>query len=81
MTMISDKDISICLIEPLYPINIGYVARIMKNFGFDKLLLCNSNTDLQKARPFASHGADILDNCVRISFTDLNKFDCNYCHN
>ena len=55
MTMISDKDISICLIEPLYPINIGYVARIMKNFGFDKLLLCNSNTDLQKARPFASH--------------------------
>ena len=34
--MISDKDISICLIEPLYPINVGYVARIMKNFGFDK---------------------------------------------
>tara|TARA_B100001013_G_scaffold282477_1_gene182424 strand:- start:19 stop:708 length:690 start_codon:yes stop_codon:yes gene_type:complete len=73
--MISDKDISICLIEPLYPLNVGYVARIMKNFGFDKLLLCNSDIDLQKARPFASHGVDILDNCARISFNDLNMFD------
>jgi len=75
LSTISNKNISICLIEPLYPINVGYVARIMKNFGFERLLLCNSNTDLEKARPFASHGVDILDNCVHISFTDLTKFD------
>ena len=39
-------EISICLIEPQYPINLGYVARIMKNFGFHNLLVVNSQVNI-----------------------------------
>ena len=68
-------EISICLIEPQYPINLGYVARIMKNFGFHNLLVVNSQVNIEEARPFASHAVDLLENIKNIEFDDLNNFD------
>ena len=56
-----NDEISICLIEPQYPINLGYIARIMKNFGFNKLLIVNSKVNMEEARPFASHAVDLLE--------------------
>jgi|TARA_B100001750_G_scaffold209418_1_gene189300 TrmH family RNA methyltransferase len=69
------EEIAICLIEPKYSINVGYVARIMKNFGFGKLLLIDSEADLIKARPFASHAVEILENVEHIKFEDLYQYD------
>ena len=71
----TDDEISICLIEPQYPINLGYVARIMKNFGFHNLLVVNSQVNIEEARPFASHAVDLLENIKNIEFDDLNNFD------
>ena len=70
-----DEEISICLIEPQYPINLGYIARIMKNFGFHNLLVVNSKVNIEEARPFASHAVDLLENIKHINFDDLNNFD------
>jgi tRNA/rRNA methyltransferase len=54
--------ISIILVEPKTPGNIGAIARVMKNFGFSDLILvrphCNHLT--QESVDRASHAADIL---------------------
>ncbi len=50
----------ICLVELKIPENIGFIARIMKNFGFDKLSLYKCNID-EKAFITASHAADVLE--------------------
>ena len=75
------EEIAICLIEPKYSINVGYVARIMKNFGFGKLLLIDSKADLIKARPFASHAVEILENVEHIKFEDLYQYDSLFSYN
>ena len=70
------KNISIALVETLYSINAGYVARIMANFGFNNLYLINPLFDFKRARKFASHGEQILENAIICNFKDLeNKFN------
>ncbi len=63
--------VEVCLVELKIPENIGFIARIMKNFGFDRLFLykCNIN---EKAYITASHAADILDKAAIIE--DLKKY-------
>ncbi|KUK59661.1 MAG: RNA methyltransferase, TrmH family, group 1, partial [Methanoculleus marisnigri] len=34
-------EISVVLVEPLYDGNVGFTARVMKNFGFTRLVLVN----------------------------------------
>jgi TrmH family RNA methyltransferase len=65
--------ISIALVEPLYEVNVGLIARVMKNFGLEELLLINPKFDLNKARKFASHGVDILEKARTMSFDELVK--------
>ncbi|MFH1650205.1 MAG: TrmH family RNA methyltransferase [Candidatus Woesearchaeota archaeon] len=58
------------------PGNLGAVARVMKNFGFAKLVLLNPNCSItQDARDRAKHAQDILDDCKTISEKSLSKFD------
>ncbi|NHJ87494.1 MAG: RNA methyltransferase [Asgard group archaeon] len=55
--------IKIVLVEPLTAGNIGSTARVMKNFGFQKLVLINPQTELtSEAYQFAVHANDILEN-------------------
>ncbi len=54
--------VSIILVEPENPGNVGAVARIMKNFGFDDLRLVNPCKIDDVAYARATHGKDILDN-------------------
>jgi len=57
--------ISIILIEPQFPGNIGAVARSMKNFNFEQLILVNPKCKInEEARNRAKHANDILDNAV-----------------
>ncbi|MCP8316199.1 MAG: TrmJ/YjtD family RNA methyltransferase [archaeon] len=67
------KRISIALVEPIYEVNVGHIARVMKNFGLEELLLINPKVDLSKARKFASHGVDILERAKETSFDELKK--------
>jgi TrmH family RNA methyltransferase len=67
--------ISVAMIEPEHEVNVGHVARVMKNFGVDELLLVNPKFDAKKASVFAVHGNDLLDKAKVIDFEDLYRFD------
>lgn len=69
--------ISIILIEPEKPGNIGYVARAMKNFDFNELILINpkcNHLDLD-AMSRATHARDILKKAKVMDFSYLKNFD------
>lgn len=54
-------EVQIVLVEPLYEGNVGSVARVMKNFGFSRLVLINPCRLGNEARAMASHAQDLLD--------------------
>ncbi|MBU0763180.1 MAG: RNA methyltransferase [Candidatus Altiarchaeota archaeon] len=51
---------SIVLVEPRYDGNIGSVARVMKNFGFNKLVLVRPPKIGSEARKNSMHAMEIL---------------------
>ncbi|NJO95423.1 MAG: RNA methyltransferase [Hyellaceae cyanobacterium CSU_1_1] len=56
-------NIRIVLVEPIGALNVGSIARIMKNMGLTKLVLVNPRCDLasDEARQMAVHAVDILE--------------------
>lgn len=67
--------ISIALVEPKLAINVGYIARLMKNFGLKELLFIKPKFNANRAKVFAMGGRDILDKAKVIDFNELRKFD------
>ena len=69
--------ISIILMEPERPGNLGAVARIMKNFGFSRLVLINPRCAPkdQEAIKRAKHGRDVLTNAIITDENYLHKFN------
>jgi tRNA/rRNA methyltransferase len=67
-------NISIILIEPAHPGNIGSVARAMRNTGFNQLVLVKP-VPLSKETEWLAHGAiDIVDKAVTLNtFADLQQ--------
>ena len=61
--------IKIILVEPAGPLNVGSVARVMKNLGLKQLILVNPQCDphSEEARRMAVHGYDILEQCQQVS--------------
>jgi tRNA/rRNA methyltransferase len=55
--------IRIVLVEPAGPLNVGSIARVMKNFGLSHLVLVNPKCDHlgTEARLMAVRGADLLE--------------------
>ncbi|MCQ2357082.1 MAG: RNA methyltransferase [Methanocorpusculum sp.] len=53
--------IDIVLVEPLYEGNIGFAARVMKNFGFHNMVLVNPPKMTVEATARASHAKDVLE--------------------
>lgn len=64
-------DFKIVLVEPLYQGNVGSVARVMKNFGFNNLILVNPCSLEGEARAMSSHAKDVLENAVIV--TDIEE--------
>jgi tRNA/rRNA methyltransferase len=60
------KQIKIVLVEPTGPLNIGSIARVMKNMSLTNLVLVNPKCDPvgEEARQMAVHAQDILDDVV-----------------
>lgn len=56
-------NIRIVLVEPAGALNVGSIARIMKNMGLTKLVLVNPRCDLEsdEARQMAVHAVDVLE--------------------
>ena len=53
-------DIDIVLVAPLYEGNVGFAARVMKNFGFTRLVLIDPCPLGNEADGRASHAYDVL---------------------
>ncbi len=58
------RGVSVTLVEPRGPVNVGHVARLVKNFGVEKLYLVEPRVDLSVAATYASHASDVLDAAV-----------------
>ncbi|MCD5424891.1 MAG: RNA methyltransferase [Methanosarcinaceae archaeon] len=54
--------IKIILVEPLYQGNVGSVARVIKNFGFNELILVNPCVLEGESRAMSAGASDILNN-------------------
>ena len=62
-------EIKIILVEPEGALNVGSIARVMKNMGLSNLVLVNPQCDRhsQEARQMAVHAQDVLDNAVIVN--------------
>lgn len=60
------KNIKIVLVEPAGALNIGSIARVMKNMSLNQLVVVNPQCDptAEEARIMAVHAQDVLDNIV-----------------
>jgi tRNA/rRNA methyltransferase len=70
---------TVILFQPEHAANIGSIARIMKNFNFDKLVVFNPIEDIEVIRShytqgFAMHGKDVLLNAQIIELESQNDY-------
>jgi TrmH family RNA methyltransferase len=64
-------EIDIVLVEPLYEGNVGFAARVMKNFGFTRLVLINPCKLGEEAKGRASHAQDVLKSAELCTIEDV----------
>ena len=67
------KGTSVTLVEPRGPVNVGHVARLVQNFGVEKLYLVEPKVDLSVAAIYASHASDVLDDAILARFEKVRK--------
>lgn len=65
--------IAVALVEPQGHVNVGHVARLMKNFGLKKLYFLKPNFDRTEAVKYSTHGKDILAAAKTITLKQLRK--------
>lgn len=61
--------VRIVLVEPAGALNVGAIARVMKNFGLSQLILVNPQCDRtsEAARHMAVHAGDILAEAIEVA--------------
>jgi tRNA/rRNA methyltransferase len=64
---------SLTLVGPEYPINVGYIARLAKNFGISQMYLVEPKFDRRVAMVYAAHGSDIVEEAKEITLKALRK--------
>jgi tRNA/rRNA methyltransferase len=64
-------EIDIVLVSPLYEGNVGFAARVMKNFNFLRLVLVDPCPIGEEARARAAHAADVLDGAEVCTIGDV----------
>jgi tRNA/rRNA methyltransferase len=67
------KGVSVTLVAPKGPVNVGHVARLVQNFGAEKLYLVDPKVDLSVASVYASHASEVLDRAVVTTFERVRK--------
>ena len=63
------RNIKIVLVEPAGALNVGSVARAIKNMGLEQLVLVNPHCDPhgEEARRMAVHGVDVLEKAQQVN--------------
>lgn len=66
------QSLRVVLVEPKYQLNLGYIARVMKNFGVYSLYIVNPRCkiDGKKAVQYAKHGRDVLEGAIVVKSLD-----------
>ncbi|QSZ68041.1 RNA methyltransferase [Methanofollis aquaemaris] len=64
-------EVEIVLVQPLYEGNVGFAARVMKNFGFTRLVLVDPCEIGNDAVARSSHALDVLENAERKSLDEV----------
>jgi TrmH family RNA methyltransferase len=64
-------DLEIVLVAPIYEGNVGFAARVMKNFGFDRLVLVDPCEIGDEASARAAHAQDVLKNAEVCTIGDI----------
>ena len=68
MEEIGLASLRIVLVEPAGAMNVGSVARVMKNFGLQHLVLVNPQCDIGlEAKQMAVHAQDVLESAVSVA--------------
>ena len=67
------KGVSVTLVEPKGPVNVGHVARLVRNFGVEKLYLVKPKVDLSVAAVYASHAPEVIDAALGTSFEKVRR--------
>jgi len=65
--------LSVTVVGAEYPVNLGYTARLMKNFGVEKLFLVAPRCDMRAASVYASHGSDVLQHAEVVTLAKVRK--------
>jgi TrmH family RNA methyltransferase len=65
--------VAIALIEPQYHVNVGHIARLMKNFGLKKLYFVKPHFDRAEAVKYSTHGKDVLAAANTVTLKQLRK--------
>jgi tRNA/rRNA methyltransferase len=68
-----DEILSVTVVGAEYPVNLGYTARLMKNFGVKRLYLVDPRVDMRAASVYASHGADILNDAQVVTLAKVRE--------
>lgn len=73
-----EKIVDVVIVEPLYPVNLGIIARTIKNFNVGNLVVVNPVADvIEKAIVYSARGSDLLHSLnIYDSLIDVrNKYD------
>jgi tRNA/rRNA methyltransferase len=72
------SNVRIVLVEPAGPLNVGSIARIMKNMGLQQLVLVNPHCDPlgAEARQMAVRGVDVLEAAQQVATLPAALQDC-----
>jgi TrmH family RNA methyltransferase len=62
--------IRVILVEPEGSYNVGFVARLCKNFSVDELYLVSPKIDIKEALRFSAKGKEVLEKAVIVSNYD-----------
>ena len=71
--MVGLENLSVTVVGAEYPVNLGTMARLMKNFGVGKLFLVEPRCDMRAASVYASHGSDVLDRAEVATLASVRK--------
>ena len=65
--------IAVALIEPQYPVNVGHIGRLMKNFGLRRLYFVKPRFDRVEAVKYSTHGKGVLAAAKTTTLKQLRK--------
>src|SRR5919109_208322 len=65
--------VAVALVEPQYPINVGHIAKLMKNFSFEGLYFVRPHFNRAEAIKYSTHGKNILVTAKTVTLRQLRK--------